>query len=92
MLVADGTSSKPQSTVRRGMAHGDIRRDGRAYTWKGAARKTGQTIHLTVDRYLSLPVMTLCGLHAYGDWRMSVKRPVPAILCIDCRRMSGDRG
>ncbi len=73
------------------------RRDGRCFLWQDYGTEDS-TVHLTVDRYISVPVDTLCGSHhsisLAGDgfgWRVAVRMPAPnAYLCIDCRRRSGD--
>lgn len=76
--------AKPQSLQTDGS------RDGRVYAWSDPG--PAQVVHLTAEREVVLPAMTLCGWHAGPLWRMSIHRPVGTVLCIACRRRAKEPG
>ena len=86
-LVANSVARRPEHSTS--VVAG--RRDGRVYIFHDDGTSGRQLVHLTIDRFVMFTPTTLCDRLTDGaTWRMSVRPLDGQVLCIDCRRRSGD--
>lgn len=64
---------------------GGARQDGRCFLWD----QRTNVLHLTIDRYFSFPIRTLCGLTVPMTWQVSTHAVGPGPVCSTCEARLG---